>query len=886
MAGILCGRSPDSPREVLVLSPSANGESALIAVAIDDITFVLPSFASPSEAQRCLTLPPGHPVIHSLLQKLRHLEIQVEEHTRRLVNRGAKDLFRRIEQTPSKKAVITTTGCLNRLREPRAHAEAHLAIHRILIDDPLHFIADPISMRMTGKFQLRTTKELQSFERLRGWVREQSPELKSFADKAARARLFGSKNPPTLKLTLTFGQDLGPRLRRLATPEALTWSDTDHEIILFLRRSLLNERALQIHPYMSIAPSIIKAVDETTLALGETLPYAGLDVGRLRIRSFLAEIGVVAPWEDWVVQDETAFLGWGSTSKQLRRDSSASPAANESTSSSDVDSLSAAVDHSSSPSPFAPPRGETKPNYYSEDALESVRHDFNQLPVYTIDDAGALELDDGISIDSAPPSASGSPTWWVHIHVADPTAVLGPSHPLSHAARIRDHTEYFPEMTWSMLPDWFVEEQKMSLGSLEGKEQRTLSISMRVDETGEVLESDVRVGIVRNVKRLTYSAVNEVLGASARPPAVLLTHPRLPPDFDRSLFSVSPSQQRFTEDAQLPNDSTAINDLTTLRRLATAMLRRRADSNALYWTFPSASVAVAPRLKPNFSLRARPGFYRDLPLVSLTLPTPSRGSSISPAQLLVSEMMVAANRAAARFSVERGLPAPFRTQAAPIVSSSVLQEVLAARDPATGEADGEDILRLGVDFLPGSTSAEPGAHWPMGINDEFGYLKVTSPLRRYSDLFTHWQLKSALLPSATAPHFTRSAVLQHIAGFDLAHKARGRLSKHAEHYWALYVLKNKLDALNADSIPSAEVDPVAALLLRDQPLSGLALRDPSFSGIEGIWVQPVLVKELGLRATLHSEKSVEAPGKGDTVSVKVQDILLGPRSRMIVKRHW
>jgi hypothetical protein len=874
---------------LLLLSPSANGESSLLGVSLDDITFVLPAFTTPSEAASCLTLPPHDPKIHALLQSLRHLEIRVESQTRRLVNSGAKDLYRRwTTDKGTTHSTVSVSTALTVLGESRnARPETHLAMHRILISDPLHFVADPLTMRTTGVFHVRPPMATQSFERVRGWVREQSKELQAFARQAARARRHGvTVGAPTYDPSVT-------AIRRRGAPSSLAWSSSDIEILRFLQRTLDNERTLQVHPFMAIAPAIIKAVDQASLDAGDKLPYLGLDVGRQRIRAFLAEVGVVAPWEDWVVHDlDNFFPVWASNDKKLLVEAQETPtpltveehSEKAEASVRELRSRLPAPWHIAHRSPSTSAAPSIKADYYFPDAHDSARHDFNSLAVYTIDDAGAIELDDGISIAPAPPTSSGSPTWWIHVHVADPTALLSPSHPLAKLALARDHTEYFPEQTWSMLPEWFVQGEKLSLGSLEGGEQRTLSISMRVDEKGEVLDSDVKVGIVRNVKRLTYKAVNRVLGVQdSSTPSTILTHPVLPPDFDASAKPSRPARQ--TDDSTLPSDSSSISDLHTLHRLATALLQRRVDSNALYWAFPSASVSVTPQLGHSYGIGQRPGFFRDAPLVTLTLPSPST-PAMSPAQLLVSEMMVAANRVAAKFSVEQGLPAPFRTQAAPVISNSVLQQVLNCRDPRTGEASGQDILRLGVDFLPGSTSVDPGPHWPMGINDEYGYLKVTSPLRRYSDLFAHWQLKSALLPSSTSPsdshRFTRSAVLGHITQFDLANKSRGRLSKHAEHFWSLYVLKHKLDSLAV----SPEADPLASLLLRENPLSALSLRDPTFSTLDQIWVQPVLVQELGVRATLYSEKGAEAPARGDVVHVRLEDVVLGPRSRLIVKRRY
>lgn len=860
--GILLGRSKVNSRFMLMLSPSSDGESSILEIQIGDITFVLPDFVPSSLAHKCSQIVPDQEMIMSLLQSLRHLEIRVEEQTRLLVARGAHDLYRRtMNRNPTRDCWIDTTQALESLKVSVASKEAHLAVHRMLMDDPLHFIADQVSLRTSGVFKLRWRGELQRFETVRGWVRGQSPYLTRFAEKAARIRQQGLEIKPK-----NAKSPIEPLQRQII---ADSWTAEDLQILWFLHDALDNERSIQIQPYLAIAPSIIKGVDEVSRRHGMQVPDHGHDVSRQRIMSFFAEIGVTPPWENWIVHEGQSHLQmWDRMSARLHlrargMDESATSNSQKTANGKRTKSLPINV----------------KPGYYSHDAHEAVRHDFGQTPVYTIDDAGAMELDDGISIVPAPATSKDQPSWWIHVHIADPTALLQASHPLSLLAQHRDHTEYFPERTWSMLPDWFVINEKLSLGSREGQEQPTLTMSMRVDEDGQVLESDVKVGVVRNVRRLTYSAVNEVLG-SAKEESLASVVLSLGESRD-----ISTTQARRTDDAALLSDESARSDLNTLHYLAKKMIVRRVADNSLYWQFPTASVSVSPTLPHHTTFSKIPAFYTTAPSVKLRLPSPGV-SHISPAQLLVSEMMVAANRAAARFSVERGIPVPFRSQAAPVVDPAVLEKVLKLRNPATGEASGADIVRLGVDFLPGVTNVEPAPHWPMGIQDEYGYVKVTSPLRRYADLFAHWQLKSALLPKSAAPtaftpSFTRSAVLSQIQGFENAHKARGRLSQHAEHFWALYLLKNKLAA--AATAGSTLDEPILdSLVSGTQP--ALALRQASFSAIASLWTQPVVLPELGLRATLVSKKESEASALGETVNVKVQDIRLGTRSRMLVER--
>lgn len=892
MSGIYLGRGAFSTRRFMILPMSGT----LTEASNDDITFVIPgvvpcSVAESASFSNAPEASPSTPEAREMLQRLREIEFAVEEETKLVVSRGGQDLYRLLHapshNSTSKKRVasppssVTISAALRALRlSPSAPASTHsvplarqVAMHRVLLDNPAHFLVDDLAVRVTGRFDLRDPLEVARFEKIRDWTREQSGEMTSFAERAAKVREWGRSHPAT-----AVSRDGKLELRKLPEDDSGTfvWTKDDQEIIEFFRDTLAYERVLQSQPHMAIAPSILKLVDQQSAALGLDGWGGDDEIKKQRIRQFLSEIGEVPDWENWVAHARKTGLGtWASTGAKVegalaRKKSSSGARSNGSLGSTD---------------------------YYPQDPHDSIRHDFGNLAVYTIDDAGAFELDDGVSLSPAPLSSSGKATHWVHVHIADPTALLHPGHLVSRLARVRDHTQYFPEKTWSMLPDKFVEQEKMSLGSAQGGEQKVMSFGMRVEEeTGEVLEQDVKVGVVRRVLRLTYAGVDKALGHVPPPPRAKVQHPV---QASEGIDPVRPgSRQRQIDDDVLSTDPGAVSTLRTLHNLSKKLLARRVADSALFWNFPSASVSVSPSISPSFKTSSRPTFYASSPLVTLHLPPTGEVAYVdSPATLLVSELMVAANRTAARLSVERGLHVPFRTQSAPTGTPEAIETVLKLRNLATGQASAFEVLKNPIEFAPGANTPSSGPHWPMGINDAYGYVKVTSPLRRYSDLFSHWQLKSALLPSSSAspyatPRFDLPAVLSHIEGFDVAAKARHRLSEASSTFWSLYVVSRKFELLSRLSSPTSTLsasditpEDLEFVNLLAGGLTAIALRLPSHSAFNNLHIQPVLIPQLGVRGTLQFEKLDMASAVGEEVDVKIDEVVLNSRSKLVVSRR-
>jgi exoribonuclease R len=109
---------------------------------------------------------------------------------------------------------------------------------------------------------------------------------------------------------------------------------------------------------------------------------------------------------------------------------------------------------------------------------------------------------------------------------------------------------------------------------------------------------------------------------------------------------------------------------------------------------------------------------------------------------LVTECMIIAGRVAALFAQDRKLSVPFRYHLDPSVEGGA--EFLSLLDivRASGsEASLYDRLRLTSFFKASAVDINPRPHWGLGLAS---YVKATSPLRRYFDLFLHQQISLSL----------------------------------------------------------------------------------------------------------------------------------------------
>ena len=216
-------------------------------------------------------------------------------------------------------------------------------------------------------------------------------------------------------------------------------------------------------------------------------------------------------------------------------------------------------------------------------------------------------------------------------------------------------------------------------------------------------------------------------------------------------------------------DCSVFKTLVNVKRLSYKQADTMKDSPKLKVLFDIARKNVERRVKSG-------AVMIDIPQVHINLDADKRVSIEEDARTesseMIREMMLLAGEGAAYFAFKNRIPFPFISQDAPTLPQD-LPEGLAGQ------------FRLRRCMHKRSVGITPAMHCGIGIRM---YTQVTSPLRRYSDLIAHEQLRAFLDGREL---INKDDMLMRIsegdAGFQAAHKAERKADMH----WTLvYLLQN------------------------------------------------------------------------------------------------
>ncbi|WVQ79985.1 hypothetical protein IAT38_002086 [Cryptococcus sp. DSM 104549] len=611
---------------------------------------------------------------------------------------------------------------------------AAYAAHNLLMRQPDMFMGDQGDMWATGIFLVRSRTEVHRLRRVHALVEETTAAGSKGG--AAPIRSFVKKARQVLQVSQELRDKTADQPLAEAKVKLPTWDETDRDILSCFAGVMYEMRTIQTSPSLPIAIYISRLIH----------PNSDNVIGLQSVGKLLSDLGVILPWDSLENSriSETHERRLAMHSKSGRR---------------------------------------AGPDQLLEGSeLDHLREDYTSHRVFVIDEAEAHELDDGIALERIP----GSDDVWIHVHVADPTRFIGIDHPIAVRASAIGGTTYLPEATRPMLPLEVVMKE-LSLGAAvtrdEGR-QGVLTFSARVNPRGEVQDHKVKMGWIKNPRVITYESVDAAMGVE--PPTVLYP-------FGRPVGEKKPPIPEIT-----PAD---MDDLRVLWSLGKTIRAKRFSTCGWEMEIPSAYARPLPPVgspNPNIyspdNIPTAPSLFTGSLLTSYQI-TPHINPQLS-ARTLVAEMMILAGRVAGRFCHSRSLPAFFRGSTAPVPvgTHNTLEQMLEKRVPGTGSIDVFDVSEPGWFMSKRDVGLSPVSHWIMGlVGKEEGYVRVTSPLRRFDDMMGHWQIKAALAREAgeagpLSKALDRDEVV-HLGTLsdegDVRVKKAGRV---AERYWMLKTL--------------------------------------------------------------------------------------------------
>ena len=685
------------------------------------------------------------------------------------------------------------------------HRDRSLVLHAVYthLMKPSHmFVMDSYNFLSSQKFYVRPRSQVKRFNQVYHLMHNDNERVREFALRAKKI-IVGLR-----KMTEN-SKNAAPSYH---SSSDFAFTEDDQLFIKFFLDSLVDIREVQTNPYTPLICEIIKS-----LGL-----YRG-DIDSEQVRQFLVDLGVVSPWQDLpsLREAQPALMAPTPGPVPLIKGKQASKRV-------------------ASTSPLGPD------DFHPTDPLESIRHDFGQLPVYTIDDSGAQELDDGISIerDAADPS-----DLWVHVHVADPTAIIPPTHSLARRAHDSVHSFYFNHSSRSMLPESLVKD-KLSLGNAArtGQAENVMTFSAKVDPSGDIVDYRVRAGVIRNVRILKYDGVDAAMSFPSHDP----TFP-----FGRPTKSL-PAPLNLT-----PADTENLHllDLFSKRTVA-----RQLGTSAFFNGLGRPELSVSPKPLPVGVVDlVQPGLFLGNPQISYAV----RDVRSSGSRQIVAEAAQVANRVVSHFGRDNGVPLVRRSLPAPVGSDEALADLLRLRDK-DGWVDFFEVRRRAIQLQSSRYTLEPAGHWTLGIAEGEGYTRATSPLRRYGDLVTHWQIKHMLLHKK--PLFSSEemqTVFDHIGVNEERWK---RIEQTHGKWWALAFIKRWMESKRGSG--SYNVENMTARV------TGRARQDI----FRGTQVQEVYIANLGLLGILEGADSEQEIGA--EVAVAVDQIMLTSHPLLRLKLPW
>ncbi|MCR5813584.1 MAG: RNB domain-containing ribonuclease [Desulfovibrio sp.] len=351
------------------------------------------------------------------------------------------------------------------------------------------------------------------------------------------------------------------------------------------------------------------------------------------------------------------------------------------------------------------------------------------LPLISIDSATTRDIDDAFAIER---SGQG---FVVTVALSCPVLAWPFDSALDKLVLERGTSLYLPEMTCHMLPECLGTD---AYSLLAEQLRPALLVCLHLDQDGVLEDYTLSLARVRLAANLNYEDCERVLAADPNP------------------------------------DNPALAYAETLR-CALQMAEARQSERVRH------GAVVMEREEPVLHLQGEGAETK----VVLEVKEPT-----TQAQLVVSECMICASYACAKWAAERDLPLLHRTQ-----KVNLPQEYAGVwREP-------ERMARIMHSLVPSVLEIAPGRHAALGVDN---YVPVTSPLRRYADLVNMAQVAACLRTGQGLFDLERLARL--LERLEQALDRVGQVQRMRPRYWKLVYFRQQGDKVFYRGVITEEND--------------------------------------------------------------------------------
>jgi len=372
----------------------------------------------------------------------------------------------------------------------------------------------------------------------------------------------------------------------------------------------------------------------------------------------------------------------------------------------------------------------------SVDPDSKIRRDLRHMRVYTIDEYPKTnEVDDGVSIEVK------DGEYFIYVHIADVTRYLTHGSNIDLEAQKRVSSVYLPEGKFNMIPDALSVE---ILSLSDQKENYALTFSCKVNSDGSLSDWTVFPSSLSRVKKVDYS------------------------DADRIIDQSSPSEY--------------YDDFKAMLHVANMRFRYRMGKGA-----------TPPNMSP------KPKVYVEDSETNIIVDSTFE-EQVGASRRLVQEFMIAANEIGGYYASKNDIAVPYRgtrtitLETPPALPQQDIEQLLSISTKVSEKEMSDIVIQSNNKFYPIAgvcINQSPKFHQGIGCAT---YVQVTSPIRRYSDLLVHYQIKAQM--RGEQQPFTWDQVQDLLFSIEPTTRAITSLQRKSERFWLLKYFEQNLTKLS------------------------------------------------------------------------------------------